>query len=97
MKRQKPEPDGLLMCLENLAPSLTGTVFYVGDHEIDAQCAFKANQVLAKDRVALKVISIAALFDSEMNTSNWRVRPDYEIQRASDLLDIVDHFRATQK
>ena len=97
LKRQKPEPDGLLMCLERLAPSATGTVLYIGDHETDAQCALRANRVLAKDRAALKVISIGVLFDSETNTSNWHIRPDYEIQHAPELLEIVDHLRATQK
>ena len=97
LKRQKPKPDGLLMCLEKLSPSATGIVLYIGDHETDAQCAFQANRVLAKDRVALKVISIGALFDSETDTSNWCIRPDYEIQRAAELLDIVNHLRETPR
>lgn len=92
LRRQKPEPDGLLMCLDNLSPSLTGTVFYIGDHEIDSRCAFRANRVLAKDRAALKVISIGAMFDSDTDTSNWRIRPDYEIQHAAELLDVVNNF-----
>ncbi len=93
LKRQKPEPDGLLMCLERLSPSITGTVFYVGDHETDAQCVLQANRVLKRDSVAVKIISIGALYDSETDTSNWCIPPDYEIQRASELLDIVNNFR----
>ncbi len=97
LKRQKPEPDGLLMCLERLSPSVTGIVLYIGDHETDTQCVFRANRVLAKGRAALKVISIGALFDSETNTSNWHIRPDYQIQRAAELLEIVGHLRSAKK
>jgi len=95
LKRQKPEPDGLLMCLDRLSPSLTGTVFYIGDHETDAQCAFRANRVLEKDSVAIKIISIGAFYDSETDTSNWPIRPDYEIQCAAEILEIVKSFKTS--
>ena len=90
--RQKPVPDGLLICLNRLIDSESGYVFYIGDHETDVQCALNANNVLKDKKMNLKIISIGAFYGSSVDTSGWRVLPDYEIKSAGDIIDVIDNL-----
>lgn len=87
MDRQKPEPDGLINCIKELAESDDGTIFYIGDHETDIQCATRANQVLTE--TGLNVLSIGILYGSELNSSKWKTQPDYEAKSVQELFDII--------
>jgi HAD superfamily hydrolase (TIGR01549 family) len=91
-KKQKPEPDGLLSCMEKLSALESGYVCYIGDHETDALCVRAANRVLQANNVKVKIISIGACYDTGTDTAAWQVRPDFEAHRVEDLLDIVDHI-----
>jgi HAD superfamily hydrolase (TIGR01549 family) len=93
LKKQKPEPDGLLSCIEKLSAFESGFVCYIGDHETDVQCAHRANRVLMENKVNVKILSIGACYDSGTNASTWNVRPDYEAQKVEDILDIVDQIK----
>ncbi len=98
MNRQKPEPDGLLNCIEQLSTMNSGHVCYIGDHETDIQCVRAANQVLQQKNVDLKIISIGACYEPETDVSTWNVQPDFEVRRVDDILEIVDHIgRFTSK
>jgi len=90
--RQKPVPDGLLICMNKLIDSESGYVLYIGDHETDVQCALNANNVLKDKKMNLKIISIGAFYGFEVDTSGWSVLPDYQIQNASDIKSIIDNF-----
>jgi HAD superfamily hydrolase (TIGR01549 family) len=57
--RQKPEPDGLLACIDRLCNSSDGNVFYIGDHETDIVCADNANAVLKTRNSEIEISSIA--------------------------------------
>jgi HAD superfamily hydrolase (TIGR01549 family) len=92
LKRQKPDPDGLLMCIEKLTDSGPGYILYVGDHETDVQCALNANNILSEDNPKIKIISIGAFYGFDVNTSGWSVLPDYQIQNAADIKSIVNNF-----
>ena len=91
-KKQKPEPDGLLSCLEKLSALEPGNVCYIGDHETDALCVRAANRVLQEDNVKVKIISIGACYDNGADTADWQVRPDFEAHRVEDILKIVDRI-----
>ena len=92
LKRQKPYPDGLLMCIERLMDSRTGNVLYVGDHETDVQCALNANNILSENKAEIKIISVGAFYGFNVDTSGWSVLPDYQIQNAADIKSIVNNF-----
>ena len=92
LKKQKPEPDGLLNCMERLSALEGGCVCYIGDHETDVQCVEAANRVLQKKNVNVKIVSIGACYDSGTDSSTWIARPDYEAQKVEDIFDIVDHI-----
>lgn len=92
LKRQKPEPDGLLMCIKKLTDSGSGYVLYVGDHETDVRCAVSANNILSEKNKDLKIISIGAFYGFDVDTSGWSVLPDYQIQNAADIKSIVNNF-----
>ena len=92
LKKQKPEPDGLLSCMEKLTAIESGYVCYIGDHETDVLCVRAANRVLQEENVNVKIFSIGACYDSGMDTATWDARPDFEAQKVEDILKIVDHI-----
>jgi len=92
LKRQKPYPDGLIMCIERLLDSGSGYVLYIGDHETDVRCTVNANKILSETNPEIKIISIGAFYGFDVDTSDWAVLPDYKIQSAGDIKSIVNNF-----
>ena len=88
--KQKPEPDGLINCIEELIDSKSGVIFYIGDHETDIQCAMNANRILQETE--LKIYSIGAFYGSDIDKSDWRVQPDYEAHKVQDVFNIINEF-----
>jgi HAD superfamily hydrolase (TIGR01549 family) len=93
LKKQKPEPDGLLSCIEKLSAFESGFVCYIGDHETDVLCARRANRVLMEKQVNVRIFSIAACYGSVTDASTWDARPDYEAQKVEDILDIIERLK----
>ena len=93
LKKQKPEPDGLLSCMQKLSALEAGCVCYIGDHKTDVQCVRAANRVLQKENVNVKIYSIGACYDSGTDTSTWNVRPDFEAREVEDILKIVEKIK----
>lgn len=94
IKRQKPEPDGLLACLEALTALAPGRAVYVGDHETDARCARNATRALRARGIDVEVLSVAACFADHLDHRDWEVQPDYAARHPSELLDIVTELHA---
>ncbi|MEE9449174.1 MAG: HAD family hydrolase [Ignavibacteriaceae bacterium] len=92
MERQKPIPDGLLLCIERLTDFKPGYVFYIGDHETDVRCAFNANNILKKNNAGLKIISLGAFYGFDVDRSEWSVLPDHKIQSAGNIIDVIDNL-----
>jgi len=93
LKKQKPEPDGLLSCMQKLSTLASGYVCYIGDHETDVQCVRAANRVLQEENINVKIISIGASYDAGTDTSSWNIRPDFVAQKVEDILKIVDKIK----
>jgi HAD superfamily hydrolase (TIGR01549 family) len=91
--KQKPYPDGLLICLDRLIASQPGYVFYIGDHETDAQCVMNANNVLRESKGGIEILSVGAFYGFDIDTSGWGVLPDFEITQAEKLQDIIKNFQ----
>jgi len=87
--RQKPAPDGLLQCLEEIGAEEPGTVFYVGDHPTDAMCVARAREELRERGRGLEIWSIAVLYGGE-STDEWPVPPDFTARRPEDVVEIAD-------
>jgi len=92
INRQKPYPDGLLKCLNNIASSKTGVIFCIGDHETDIQLAHNTNKYFSNNGSHIKVISIGAFYIFPTDTSNWTYKPNYEANSTEDVLDIINSF-----
>lgn len=92
LKRQKPYPDGLIMCVEKLMNSESGYVLYIGDHETDVRCTLNANNILSENKTDIKIISIGAFYGLNVDSSDWSVLPDYQVQNAADIKSIVNNF-----
>jgi len=91
-QRQKPEPDGLLHCLERLTELGGGTVLYVGDHPVDSECAANANAELERRQVELRVVSVGASYGSAGPHDGWPVEPDFRARTPSEVLEIAASF-----
>jgi phosphoglycolate phosphatase-like HAD superfamily hydrolase len=93
--RQKPDPDGLLVGLEELTAFAPGCALYIGDHEGDTLCAAATNRILWRRGIDLEVLSVAAMFAADGDHRHWRrCRPDYTAAQPADVITIVDRLRA---
>lgn len=89
--RQKPAPDGLLFCLKEMGIG-RGTVFYVGDHDTDAECASRADSALVRRGSALKVVAIGAEFGDLGVGRSWSPAPDHVARKPSEVADLVERY-----
>ncbi len=87
--RQKPAPDGLLMCLRHLTEMRPGHVVYVGDHQIDIQCARNADEALAADGIDVRVFAIGAAYGVGTDVGSWSAQPDYTVASPQDLVELI--------
>ena len=86
---QKPFPFGGIKCLEQIFENTSSkTIFYVGDHEGDVE--FARNIEIKLDEKS-KVIAVVAKY-SGTDTKLWTHKPDFEIERPSDLIDIINNY-----
>ena len=93
LKKQKPDPDGLLRCIEKLSAYESGIICYIGDHDTDVQCATRANRVLREKNINVRIVCIGACYEYGQDASIWSVRPDYEAQKVEDILEIVHQLK----
>jgi N-acetyl-D-muramate 6-phosphate phosphatase len=71
MACQKPSPEGLILCIEELTGLAPGRVLYVGDHETDAATANNANEVFRLRGVPVRVVAVAAAFCNPAAGCPW--------------------------
>ena len=90
LHKQKPEPDGLLSCIEKLKVVESGIIYYIGDHDTDIQCARSANHVLQEKNADLKIISIGACYDSGTDAASWKIQPDYVAHEVEEILEVIE-------
>ncbi len=92
IKRQKPQPDGILACLERLSALGPGRVLYIGDHETDVRCARNAQQALSARGLAVEMVSVAACFAGHAGPDTWTHQPDYVAWSPQEILQIAQRF-----
>lgn len=86
---QKPEPFGGLRCLEKMFGNIADkTIFYIGDHEGDVEFARNISRELKGKSL---VIAVVAKY-SGANTSSWIHKADFEIEKPSDLIKIINNY-----
>jgi len=91
LDKQKPNPEGLMMCIERLTDFKPGVVIYIGDHETDVQCALNAKDILREKSPDTKIISVGAFYGFNVDTSGWKALPDYQIKNAGEIVKIVNN------
>ncbi len=89
INRQKPEPDGVLACLEQLTALAPGRALYVGDHETDVRCARNAQQALAARGHQVLVVSVAACFGGHAGPEDWTHQPDHVAWSPREVVEIA--------
>jgi len=89
LNKQKPEPDGLLLCIEKLASSHSGYIVYIGDHETDMICAHKASQRIQNSKPGLNLITIGAFYGFFADDSGWSYKPDFITKKPEDIIQVI--------
>ena len=89
LRRQKPEPDGLLLAIDKLSIDFDGEIFYIGDHETDILSARNANRFLKKNKSNIYIRTIGAFYSHTGEESNWGVMPDYIAWKPAEIYQIV--------
>jgi HAD superfamily hydrolase (TIGR01549 family) len=92
IRRQKPEPDGLLKAIRHLPDIKSGYIFYVGDHQTDIHSAINANMALAKEKSNIQLKTIGASYVTNTNPSEWDFKPDFCAFEASQIIEIIQNF-----
>ena len=87
--RQKPHPDGLIKCIEELTRLKPGNVLYVGDHETDTLCALNANQTFRAKNIGIEIISVGAFYGTDIDDTNWNTKPHIKVRSTKEILDII--------
>jgi HAD superfamily hydrolase (TIGR01549 family) len=87
--RQKPAPDGLLLCLEHLEIQAPATILFVGDHEADMECAHNASRALQNREIDMAFLGVAALWGAHTQVLEWRLEPAFRAYRVSEMPEIV--------
>jgi HAD superfamily hydrolase (TIGR01549 family) len=90
--KQKPAPDGLLLCISRIEAPLCEHLFFIGDHEADTLCGHNANVELRKRKSKTRIINVAAFYGSENDTSRWKVKPDHIVSDPRAIPDCVERF-----
>ena len=90
IRKQKPEPDGFLICLEKLSLTNDFTIYYVGDHEADVLFVQKTKKVLESMQVSTRLVSIGAFYGNDQNISQWTLKPDYSVKNPFHIVEIVN-------
>lgn len=92
LRRQKPAPDGLLRCLEALAPDGRGEILYVGDHVTDVRCAEAANRRLLEEGYGPRVVTVAARFRPSTDVTRWSPPPDHVAREPARVVELARAF-----
>jgi len=95
-ERQKPEPDGLLACIEALTDRTTGYVLYVGDHETDARCGQNSNRALEAQGIGIRVRVVAAAYGGS-RPRDWDTPVDDTADTTNDILTIIQQYSTTHR
>jgi hypothetical protein len=93
IRRQKPEPDGMLACLAQVTDGGPGTVLYVGDHQTDVHCAARANEELARRGRDIRIVPVLACFAGPVTWDHWTYRPAFTARRPRDVVGVAGRFR----
>ena len=93
LNRQKPEPDGLLVCIEKLASEHSGYIVYIGDHETDVICAHKANRHIYNANRGLKIVTIGAFYSFFINNTSWSCQPNFIAKKPKNILQVLTKIK----
>jgi phosphoglycolate phosphatase-like HAD superfamily hydrolase len=87
--RQKPAPDGLLNCLQELTQFQPGVAFYIGDYETDMNMVRQTNEALREQRAPIEVIAVGAFYGRMPNHAEWAHQPDHVASHPDQILALV--------
>lgn len=91
-RKQKPAPDGLLLCLRRIDSHHCERIFFIGDHETDTLCGSYANAELSKSSSNTRIINVAAFYGSEDDSHLWKIKPDLRVTDSRSIRDCIERY-----
>jgi len=92
IKKQKPEPDGFLLCMEGLLTNNNDKIFYIGDSDTDINLVNNVNNSLSA-KYNMPIISIGALYNNGVPTWEGKTKPDFIAMKAIDIIEIIETYK----
>ncbi|NNK81983.1 MAG: HAD family hydrolase [Flavobacteriaceae bacterium] len=86
--KQKPSSFGGVKCLNQIFDTIENKIIiYVGDHEGDVEFARNIGKELGRTII----LSVGVKY-SGADIDSWNFKPDYEIEKPNDLIDIIKNY-----
>lgn len=92
-EKQKPAPEGLLACIDELTERTSGYVLFVGDHETDARCGQNGNRALEERGMEIRVRVVGAAYGGG-DPQDWVTPVDHTAESVHDILAIAQRYSA---
>lgn len=93
IRKQKPAPEGLLLCLKQLVEAAAGAALFIGDHLTDVLTVQNANRAFQQTGTPARVFSVAVAY-SKAEPANWPVQPDYIVRTPRDVIEVKETVEA---
>ena len=98
LKKPKPDPTGLLMCINKLTNSKQGYIIYIGDLEIDVEMVAKANKLIRQKGLDTKVVIVITTHGSYSDDwRGWASKPDFVAKQPLEIIDAIQRFNPDYK
>jgi phosphoglycolate phosphatase-like HAD superfamily hydrolase len=90
IRKQKPDPAGLIKGIDDLSLNNHDLIYYIGDHETDVVFANNAAEVLKSRQSTNTIISIGAFYGNDQSVTDWRIRPNFIANTPNDIIQIIN-------
>lgn len=98
LRRKKPYPDGLIMCLEELTGLQPGHIIYIGDNVLDVKTVINANKYFEQNGYDIAVVPIITLHGSPFDDcKDWGFELKYVAEKPSEIIDAIQSFNPSCK
>ena len=85
IRKQKPDPAGLLLAIQKIRLQTPAIYIYIGDHETDILFARNVNTYFMTNHIHSKIYTIAALYQPGSKTETWAFPADFQAESVSDI------------
>ena len=90
IRKQKPDPYGVLYSIDKIGSDRISILYYIGDHEADVTLTKNTNAALRQRKSEIIVKSITVNYENNQNIDSWKDKPDYIALKPPDIIGIIN-------